>query len=341
MILFNENQSASLQDFGILIPIHDSKATKSLSMLIDHPLLGKHRQRWYVKLIPEPIDRTDLLRVHASDYVQRLYSEELEQVIITTYELIDDQGNYHRYEPSQATRPLKQMFERLLERVSGTLQCGRIALSKGFCFHFGGGMHHAHRSFGHGFCIVNDIVIAIRKLQAENLIRTAWVVDVDAHKGDGTAALTYNDPSITTLSIHMAGGWPLDGPAHDAQGQLHPWFIPSDIDIPIGAGEEADYVERLSEGLQKLAQFGRPDLAVVVCGADPYAEDVLPSTRDLRLSLDQLKQRDQLVYNFLVSRQIPAAFLMAGGYGPNSWKVYTQFLEWALPQHLGLEAISK
>ena len=76
-------------------------------------------------------------------------------------------------------------------------------------------MHHAQRAYGDGFCIVNDIVIAIRKLQAEGLVRTAWVIDIDAHKGDGTAAITLGDDSIITLSIHMAQGWPLDGKKYD------------------------------------------------------------------------------------------------------------------------------
>lgn len=336
MILYNENQSASLVDFGILIPIHDSKASKSLEMLRNNSVLGKCVDRWYVKLTPEPITREDLLRVHSQDYVQQLYSEQLEEIIVKTFELIDDRGNYYRFDPSRAERPLKMLFEHILERVSGTVQACRLALAEGFCFYFGGGMHHAHHTFGHGFCVLNDIVIAIRKLQAEKLVRNIWVIDIDAHKGDGTAAITENDPTITTLSVHMAHGWPMDIRKRDAAGRLHPSFIPSDVDIPVAAGQEGKYIEWLSDGLHRLEQIQHPDLAVVVDGADPFAEDELPSTRELKLSLAQLEERDRLVYEFLRSRRIPAAFLMAGGYGPNSWKVYTQFLEWALPKHLKL-----
>lgn len=80
----------------------------------------------------------------------------------------------------------------------------------------------------------------------------------------------------------------------------------------------------------------KPDLAIVVCGSDPYEDDELPSTAGLKLSLEQLLQRDQLVYTFLKERDIPKAYVMAGGYGKNSWRVYTQFLQWALPDHLGI-----
>ena len=336
MILYNENQSPSLIDFGILIPIHNSKASKTLERLRSHPVLGHCVDRWYRSLEPETITRDDLLRVHSEDYVQRLYSAELEEIIVKTFELIDDHGKYYRYDPERARLPLKLLFDRILERVSGTAQCCRIALSEGFCFYFGGGMHHAHHKFGHGFCVLNDIVIGIRKVQAEKRVRNVWVIDVDAHKGDGTAAITANDATITTLSAHMANGWPMDIQKYDAAGRLHPSFIASDVDIPVEAGEEGRYVEWLAEGLSRMEQIRKPDLAVVVDGADPFAEDELPSTQVLKLSLDQLKERDRFIYDFLRSRRIPAAFLMAGGYGSNSWKVYTQFLEWALPKHLGL-----
>jgi len=266
--------------------------------------------------------------------VARLYSDKLEDEIIRTFELIDDNGRYYRYNPDNATHPLTQLFDRLLLKAAGTVQCCRLALEKGFCFTFGGGMHHAKKDYGEGFCMVNDIVIALRKLQAENLIRTGWVIDLDAHKGDGTAVLTRQDSSITTLSIHMARGWPLDGEAYDRQGRLNPSFVPSDIDIPVAAGEEHLYVAKLQDGLEKLAGIGLPDLAIVLAGSDPYEKDELPSTGELKLSLEQLKERDLLVYRYLKDRGIPRAYLTAGGYGEHSWEVDYQFIEWALLDNL-------
>ena len=150
------------------------------------------------------------------------------------------------------------------------------------------------------------------------------------------APLTRGDDTITTLSIHMAHGWPLDGEKFDKAGNLNPSFIDSDIDIPMARGEDHLYVARLQEGLKKLESFPQPDLAVVVSGSDPYEKDELPSAADLKLSLEQIKDRDLLVYRFLKERGIPAAFLMAGGYGENSWRVYVQFLEWALLDALKL-----
>ncbi len=330
MILYDPGHPLALTDFGIQIPVRDSRAGKTFGALTDHPAIGPKRDRWHLSRSDERLTREDLLRVHSEEYVGRLFSEGLEDAIIRTYELIDDEGNYYRYDPERAVLPLKKLLDRIMERASGTLQCCRTALSEGFCFYFGGGMHHAHRDFGHGFCMINDIVLAVRKLQAEGIIQTAWIIDVDAHKGDGTAALTEGDPSVITLSVHMAGGWPLDGPECDFDGRRNPAFVPSDIDIPIAAGEEDQYVPRLQKQLAALEVHPRPDLAVVVCGSDPYEHDELPSTTDLRLTLPQLMDRDRLIYEFLRDRSIPMAYLMSGGYGERSWEVYTQFLLWVM-----------
>ncbi|OFZ73954.1 MAG: hypothetical protein A2451_08565 [Bdellovibrionales bacterium RIFOXYC2_FULL_39_8] len=180
-----------------------------------------------------------------------------------------------------------------------------------------------------GFCLVNDIVIAIRKMQQLKKVKTAWVVDVDAHKGDGTAQILKDDPSILTLSIHMANGWPLIGDEVDVNGNLHPWFIPSNIDIPIAAGEEHHYLSKLEDGLQRLKKISNllPDLVVIVHGSDPYEHDALKSTEPLKLTIEQMKERDMLLYNFFEHLRLPQLYLMAGGYGADVWRIHAQFLD--------------
>ena len=335
MILYDATYKMSFFEFGIQIPIFDSKASRTFDALRGHEILGPRLGEWHCNQIRETITEADLIRAHSRDYVERLFSDALEGEIVQTYELIDARGRYFRYDPDTATEPLRGLFNRIRQRVAGTTQCGRTALEKGFCFFFGGGMHHAQHDFGNGFCLLNDVVIALRKLQSEGRIRTAWVIDVDAHKGDGTAALTHRDETITTLSIHMAQGWPLDGNPVLPDGRPNLSFIPSDIDIPIAAGEENNYNAALLEGLYRLDAGQRPDLAVVVSGADPYAKDELPSTHKLRLSLAQMEARDRLVYRFLKDRRIPHAGLMAGGYGESAWEIYSRFLTWALLDRLG------
>jgi acetoin utilization deacetylase AcuC-like enzyme len=326
MLLYTKTTRVALREFGIQIPSAPDKTDRILAALRKHPVLGTCEDAWHLQRDDTLISREDLLRVHSPAYVERLFSDELEPALLEAFELVDAEGKYHRYTPETATRRLRELFENTMRGLAGTYQCCVEALRHGFCFYLGGGAHHAHRDFGHGFCVVNDSVVALRRLQAEGRIRTAWVIDVDAHKGDGTAALTEGDPTIRTLSAHMAEGWPLDGPARNPDGELRPAFIPSDIDVPIRSGEEPEYVARLDTALQELAAWERPDVGLVLCGADPYEEDELPSTQGLSLSLERMNERDHLVYSFLRDRGIPAAFLMAGGYGNHAWKPYVQFL---------------
>jgi len=334
LLIYSASDHLELMQFGIQIPIYDSRAELAFRRLLDHPVLGPRRAEWHVEHAGLRVGREDLLRAHAPQYVQRLLGRGRERVIIRAYELFDEQGRPHRYDPASARRPLRELLDQELRMVSGTLQCCRLALQNGFCYYFGGGTHHARRDEGAGFCLLNDTVIALRRLQAEGLVRNAWVIDVDAHKGDGTAAITAGDPSIRTLSIHMARGWPLDGPERDERGRLTPAFSPSDVDLPVGEGQEGDYLGLLAGGLERLAALSTPELAVVVDGADPYEHDELPSSALLRLSLAQLLERDLAVYRFLEDRGLPSAWLMSGGYGRRSWEVYAQFLEKVLPGKL-------
>jgi acetoin utilization deacetylase AcuC-like enzyme len=195
MILYDPTIPVSLVEFGILIPIQDSRAVKTYENLKNHPKLGPNLKRWHIDRIEETITREDLLRVHTPAYVEQLYGPQLETAIISTYELIDPEGNYYRYDPGRAVRPLTALMARILKKAAGTVQCARIALTRGFCYYFSGGMHHAHADHGSGFCLINDIVIAARILQAETSARRVWIIDTDAHKGDGTAAISAEDPT--------------------------------------------------------------------------------------------------------------------------------------------------
>lgn len=330
MILYDPTLSAGFYEYGIQIPVNNSRTEKTFECLRDNPRLRPTIRRWHQDQITASVTRDDLLRVHTPGYVSDLYSDRLEKKVMDAFELVDPQGNYFRYDPDQARRPLTDLFQRALIKAGGSFQCAELALAHGFCYYFAGGAHHANADFGHGFCLINDVALAARMMQAKRSVKKVWIIDTDAHKGDGTAAITAGDDSIATLSIHMARGWPLDMPPVLADGSANPAFIPSDIDIPIEAGDEAHYVKKLEQGLNRLASLSSADLAIVVNGADPYEKDELPSAMGLKLSLDQLMARDRLVYRFLEKTGVPAAFLMAGGYGDHVWEVFAQFLTWAL-----------
>lgn len=334
MIIFSEQAVPDLSTYGILVPAQADRKWQIYKMLTGHPTLSAIQNQWHASWQPAPVTRDDLARAHTSEFVNGLLSEKPEPYILDAFELVDALGRYNRYDPNQAKKPLGALRDDILRQVSGTVRACEVALESGFAYYLGGGMHHAMPDRGAGFCLVHDIVIAVRKLQSEGRIRNAWVIDVDAHKGDGTAELTKNDDSILTLSIHMARGWPLDANSTFANGTPNPSFTSSTVDVGVESFEARDYNSKLQDGLKRLAQLStfNPDLVVVVDGSDPYEDDSLPSTSLLKLNLPELLMRDKIVYEFLKSRSIPQAYVLAGGYGPHVWKVHAQFIEWALTQ---------
>jgi len=339
MILTDPRLLTQFTDFGILIPIRPSKIVKVLEHLETLPSLkGK---TWCQRHISEVVDRSQLELAHSPSYLSRLYGPELEAAILDAYELVDADGKAHRYAPETAQKPLSLFFHDIvLLQAAGTLQTCRMALETGWAFFTGGGMHHAHRDRGSGFCLVNDMVCSARTLQGEGLIKTVWIIDVDAHKGDGTASVCQGDDSILTLSIHMGSGWPLDAQTTQERGDDNPSLVLSDVDVCQFPSEDRLYLSRLETALNQLSvlsqkRWGKDaDLAIVVDGSDPYEADELPSSATLQLTLEEMLSRDLMVDEFLTKRKIPAAWLNAGGYGESVWKVYAQFLERVLPEKL-------
>lgn len=320
MIIYQPSISFNLVDFGIEVPLLDQRADLTYQQLCQsHP-----NKSWETKFDIQNLQKSDLLRVHDNKFIEEIYQDP-KKCIENCYELKDREGNYNRYTPENQIKDFSELVQTHLALSWCSYKAMDLALQSKFQYFLSGGMHHA-MSFGpRGFCLVNDIVIGVKKLISENKIKTAWIIDVDAHKGDGTAELTKDDSHIVTLSIHMKNSWPLEN--RDQIDIDDPCLISSDVEIELDKNQEDKYIESLNKGLYKLSSIiKKPDLVIIVNGADPYIEDSLPSTLDLQLSLGQMLERDLLVYNFLKQRDIPQCYLMAGGYGENVHKVYYQFL---------------
>ena len=321
MIFYHPDCDLRFSDYGIEIPIVDDRAARVFTALkYLYPFLE------YTNLSTiDSISRGDLERVHIKEYLDRLYGtpSERQNEIYQCYELVNNDGNFERFNPKNQKKDWSELLEKVLLQASMTNTSSRYALEHGFSYYLGGGMHHAMSFAGRGFCLVNDMVITLRKMQNEGLIKTAWIVDVDVHKGDGAPEILQNDSTIKTMSIHMKEGWPLNS------GTLRdPWFIPSTIDVGVDIGEEDQYEALLEAGLLELEEVApHPDLVIVVNGADPYELDELPSASFLKLSKEQMMSRDKFLYQFFKSRNIPQSYVMAGGYGEKSWEIYLQFLK--------------
>lgn len=324
MFVINPNRLLNLHEYGIHIPLLDKR------FILCSEWVKKNVSQEYIKILddPAPLTKNELRLCHDEKFINALFNDP-EKEIMKTFELVDEQGNFYRYTPDTATRPLNEMVNRISSHIRGSILTCELALKNEFSFFLGGGLHHSMSFGGRGFCLINDIVLSIRLLQQKKLIKTAWVIDIDAHKGDGTAELTQNDESIITMSMHMKNGWPLVTPKYDQNGNIYPWYIDSDLDIEISNDNQKEYNNLLTSALYEMEQkYKRPDLVIVNLGSDPFEKDELESAKSIKLTLDQMIQRDQIVYSFFKERNISQAYLMSGGYGEFAHIPYLEFFNY-------------
>jgi acetoin utilization deacetylase AcuC-like enzyme len=163
--------------------------------------------------------------------------------------------------------------------------------------HLGGGLHHAFRNHGEGFCPFNDVAVAVRVLQSRGIERVA-IVDLDVHHGNGTAFIFESDDRVFTFSMHQQHNYPMWKP----RGSL-------DIGLPDGTHDRT-FLRALEEALPK-AMASHPECVFYLAGADPYEDDQLGG---LRLTKDGLRRRDRMVIDAVRAAGCPLVIALAGGY---------------------------
>lgn len=328
MFIYHPCIILNLKDYGIQIPLLGQRMLNVANWIKQEIRAEILDVSYFDQEEFQAIDKELLLKVHDKEYVDASYNEP-EKTLFKTFELYDEYGNLNRYEPDKSQRELTHLHEILLKHMQGSLIATQVALEKGFSFFLGGGLHHAMSFGGRGFCHYNDIAVNANFLINEKSFQNIWVIDTDAHKGDGSAQLFKNNDKVHTLSIHQATNWPLDSEKHDRDGNLNPWFIPSDIDIPITKDLNRNYNQLLLEGLVTLNEkFPKPDFVFVVNGADPFEEDVLESSNEIQLTRQEMLTRDINVYEFIKKTNAPMQYVMAGGYGEKVFEMYIQFLDY-------------
>ncbi len=234
-------------------------------------------------LVPVPATREQLLAVHTEEY-------------------LDDLDNLRRTERTLYSElPLRQeIVAGYYLAAGGTILACRAALavSPQICCHVGGGFHHAFANHGEGFCYINDIAVAVRAMQKENLAKKFLIVDLDLHQGNGTAHIFSGDPDVFTVSMHQENNYP-----HKQS---------SDIDIGLDDyANDDEYLSHLQDFIPGVLESEKPDMLIYVAGADPYQDDQLGR---LKVTMHGLADRDRMVLKAAVERQIPVVTVTAGGY---------------------------
>jgi acetoin utilization deacetylase AcuC-like enzyme len=234
---------------------------------------------------PEPALIQDVLLVHTEAYVARLCD-----------------GTLTSTELRRLGLPWSEsLVTRSFYAVGGTISAARAALQEGIGSNLAGGTHHAFADRGEGFCVLNDVAIAIRLLRHDGLIQRAAIVDCDVHQGNGTATIFANDASVFTFSMHGAKNYPL----FKARSSL-------DLELPDGTSDEV-YLRTLNDNLPYVFRHD-PQIVFYLAGADPFAGDKLGR---LAVSIAGLRARDEQVLKQCYEREIPLVTVMSGGYGEN------------------------
>lgn len=236
---------------------------------------------------PQPATWDELALVHTSDYLTKTKD-----------------GSFSAEELAQLEIPWSpEAVDGFRLMTGGTLTAARAATSAAsgrspLVFHIGGGFHHAFANHGEGFCLFNDVAVAIRVLQSAGTIERAAVIDLDVHHGNGTAFIFERDPRVFTFSMHQQHNYPM----HKPRGSL-------DIGLPDGTTDER-YLAELERALPRVFESS-PQIVFYLAGADPFEDDVLGG---LALTKAGLAGRDFRVLQACRSRQIPVAIVLAGGY---------------------------
>jgi acetoin utilization deacetylase AcuC-like enzyme len=232
---------------------------------------------------PDRVERWALGLVHHSDYVDAVAEGTLTPPAVRRLGFPWSEG----------------LHERSLRTVQGTVEAGFDALAGGAGINLAGGTHHAFAAHGEGFCVFNDVAVAVRVLQRDGRVRRAAIVDLDVHQGNATASIFAGDPDVFTFSVHGAGNFPFRKER-------------STLDVELADGTaDAEYCAALADRLDGVLEESRPDIVFYLAGADPYVEDRFGR---LALSFNGLRARDRMVFEGCRRRGLPVVLTLAGGY---------------------------
>jgi acetoin utilization deacetylase AcuC-like enzyme len=196
-----------------------------------------------------------------------------------------------------------RLWRRSRLTVEGTRMAAQAALRDGLAANLAGGNHHAFADHGEGFCVLNDVAVAINDLRAQGEIRRALVVDLDVHQGNGTAAIFADCDVVYTLSLHGERNYPFTKPASDC-----------DIGLADGLGDR-EYLAALRPALSGALNSHRPDIVIYIAGVDVVAHDRYGR---LALTEDGLRARERHVIETVRDAAVPLAIVLGGGYASST-----------------------
>lgn len=256
------------------------KYRRTREQLLDEAILTN------ADLFIPPAAHEELCHVHTEDYLKAVESGAIETKMQRRIGFPWSNG----------------LVERSRRSVGATIAALTSAFDRQCGINLAGGTHHAYADRGEGFCVYNDAAVAARWVQSQGLCSRVLILDCDVHQGNGTASIFQTDPNVFTFSIHGATNYPY----HKEDSDL-------DVALPDNTDDDT-YIAALESALETISQDFSPEAVIYLAGADPFVHDRFGK---LALSKFGLKRRDDTVFQWCKSRQLPLAITMAGGYAEN------------------------
>jgi acetoin utilization deacetylase AcuC-like enzyme len=264
--------------FAVLPPVHVfpmAKFRQSAAMLREHSIAAV--------IDPGTISDADLMRVHTPDYAASLQT-----------------GHYNAATALKLGLPWHPTINvRARAATAGTLAAARAAFEDGLAANLAGGTHHAFPDRGEGFCVFNDVAVAVRALKRDEPVLQVMVVDLDAHQGNGTNFIFAGDPNVLTYSVHVGRNYPSVK-------------VPGSVDVPLSRYTSADeYFDRLESTLPGAIERFEPDLVFYNAGVDVHVDDKFGQ---MKLSTSDMRRRDEFAIDATRRWGIPTVLVYGGGY---------------------------
>ncbi len=279
------------------VPLDHMRAERILAFLTEESLITSDDIE-----VSRPASLRNLLRAHSAEYIEGLQQRDAVQRVFGIP--INDEILEHALG-----------LQRLM--VGGTIQATRLALKTGLVsVNLGGGLHHAQRASGMGFCAFNDVAVAITRLRSRGFKDPVLVIDLDLHDGNGTRAIFADDPTVYTYSVH-GEHWGSTAAVASTAIALGP-----DVSDEL-------YLGTLLKTLPDVVETVRPGLVIYLAGVDPAQNDPMGNWQ---VTAEGMLSRDRFVIDLVraKARRIPLAVVLAGGYGDRAWQLSARFFSWLL-----------
>jgi len=300
VLFFNQNKIKLVFSYDYYIGISTSNIYQSFDIMKykkirDRLIKEKLIRRKHI-LVPEMIGYEEMVLVHDEEYLKKI-KDPLKVAQFLRIGEVDPWDSY--------------ILEFYRSVSGGTLLAAEHALSKGgIIFNLGGGFHHAQRNRAAGFCLINDVAVAIETVRLKHNLSRILIVDLDYHQGDGNLEFFGDNSNVFTFSMH-ATKWV------EADGETNlDILLPHDV-------SGSDYMDILKSELEPVIDSFDPELVFYIAGSDPYEHDTLC---DLNLSREEMLRRNLFVTKLVKNRKVPLVVVAGGGYGAESWKVYYDFI---------------